>query len=63
MTDRAYFERRAAEETALASCATDPRAAASHRALAQAYIRALAMVYEVEQHAQPQQPPSAQAQD
>ncbi len=36
--DRIYFARRAAEEQELASAATDPQAAETHRRLQRAYL-------------------------
>lgn len=38
MTDQEFFERRLAEELAAATASVDPRAAAAHRAMAQAYL-------------------------
>lgn len=48
MTDRAYLERRAAQEIGFASRATDRRAAAAHDAMAAAYLRELARLAELE---------------
>ena len=49
MTDQAYLKRRAAQESELASSATDRRAAAAHDAMALAYFKKLAMLADLEE--------------
>lgn len=48
MTDSTYLKRRAAQESELASIATNRRAAAAHGAMAAAYFRQLASLAEAE---------------
>ena len=49
MIDRAYLERRAADEAELASRATNSNAAAAHKAMAAAYLKELARLAEQEE--------------
>jgi hypothetical protein len=58
MTDQSYLKRRAAQETALASKATNSRVAAAHDALAAAYLRQLAKLAEMEEWGLQQQRPA-----
>jgi hypothetical protein len=48
MTDRSYFERRAAQEAYMALRASCPCAAAAHDAMAAYYFRQLAALAELE---------------
>ena len=58
MTNHSYLKRRAAQETALASSATNSRVAAAHDALAAAYLRQLANLAEMEERHLRQQRPA-----
>ena len=58
MTDHSYLKRRAAQETALASSATNARVAAAHDALAAAYLMQLANHAEMEERWLRQQRPA-----
>jgi hypothetical protein len=58
MNDHSYLKRRAAQETALASSATNSRVAAAHEALAAAYFRQLAGLAELEERHLRQQKPA-----
>jgi hypothetical protein len=58
MSDQNYLKRRAAQETALASQATNSRVAAAHDALAAAYFRQLANLAEMEERRLRQQRPA-----
>ena len=49
MTDSAYLKRRAAQESELASTATNRRAAAAHDAMALVYFKKLAMLADLEE--------------
>lgn len=49
MTDWTYLKRRAAQESELASRATNRRAAAAHDAMAAVYFRQLATLAELEE--------------
>lgn len=49
MTDWIYLKRRAAQESELASSATNGRAAAAHDAMALAYFKKLAVLADIEE--------------